>query len=143
MAQVTCPSCGSQVEVPAQKSKTPWLVGCLVAAATIPVLVAVIGLLAAIAIPSFVKARNTAQMNACVNNMRIMDGGKESWAMANRIEAGKQPDIDGVNEYIKDGMTPVCPAGGTYDYRVIGESPECSVHGDMDNPRENQYQSSP
>ena len=48
----------------------------------IMIVVAIIGLLAAIAIPSFVKARNQSQQNACINNLRIIDAGKEQWAMA-------------------------------------------------------------
>jgi len=38
----------------------------------IMIVVAIIGLLAAIAIPNFVKARATSQMNACINNLRQM-----------------------------------------------------------------------
>ena len=40
----------------------------------IMIVVAIIGLLAAIAIPNFVKARGTAQRNACINNLRLIDG---------------------------------------------------------------------
>jgi len=43
----------------------------------------IIGMLAAIAIPNFVKARNTAQMNACINNLRMIDGAKQQWALTN------------------------------------------------------------
>ena len=56
----------------------------------IMIVVAIIGLLAAIAIPSFVKARNTSQQNACINNLRQIDGAKEQWAMA-----AKKSDGDG------------------------------------------------
>jgi competence protein ComGC len=91
MAQVTCPSCGGAVEVPEKKSKAPWLIGCLVAAAVIPVILGVVGLLAAIAIPSFIKARNTAQMNGCINNMRMIDAGKEQWALAGVLKPGGLP----------------------------------------------------
>src|SRR5262249_28682703 len=40
----------------------------------IMIVVAIIGLLASIAIPNFVKARTTAQMNACISNLRQIDG---------------------------------------------------------------------
>ena len=139
MAQITCPSCGSAIEVPEKKSKAPWLIGCLVAAAVIPVFLGVIGLLAAIAIPSFVKARNTAQMNGCVNNMRMIDAGKEQWALASRVDAGKPADVDGVNQYLINSTTPVCPAGGDYTYNNIGADPECSLHGPLSSPHDGMY----
>src|SRR2546426_11847081 len=45
------------------------------------IVVAIIGLLAAIAIPNFVKARTTSQMNACINNLRQVDGAIQQWAL--------------------------------------------------------------
>ena len=47
----------------------------------IMIVVAIIGLLAAIAIPSFMRARTTSQQNACVNNLRMIEDGKERYAM--------------------------------------------------------------
>lgn len=92
----------------------------------IMIVVAIIGLLAAIAIPSFVKARNQAQQNACINNLRIIDAGKEQCAMEYRLTDGVRAPTDSVNEYIKGRQIPVCPAGGTYDYNLIGSDPICS-----------------
>jgi prepilin-type N-terminal cleavage/methylation domain-containing protein len=53
----------------------------------IMIVVAIIGLLAAIAIPNFVHARQGAQTNACINNLRQIDGAKHQWA----LEEGKGP----------------------------------------------------
>jgi type II secretory pathway pseudopilin PulG len=47
----------------------------------IMIVVAIIGLLAAIAIPNFVKARATSQMNASINNLRLIDSSKQQWAL--------------------------------------------------------------
>ena len=47
----------------------------------IMIVVAIIGLLAAIAIPNFVRARKTSQTNACINNLRQIDGAKQQWAL--------------------------------------------------------------
>ncbi len=47
----------------------------------IMIVVAIIGLLAAIAIPNFVKARNTSQANACINNLRQIDSAVQQWAL--------------------------------------------------------------
>jgi prepilin-type N-terminal cleavage/methylation domain-containing protein len=93
----------------------------------IMIVVAIIGLLAAIAIPSFVKARNTSQQNACINNLRQIDGGKEQWAMAEKKSDGDSVTTDDVNDYIKGDTTPECPGGGTYTYGNIGSDPSCSI----------------
>ena len=134
MSSVKCPACGNIMEIPAPKSGLPWLIGCLVALFAIPMVIAVIGLLAAIAIPSFVKARSTSQMNACINNMRMIDSAKEQWALATQADIGQVLEITAVNEYLQ--VSPTCPAGGTYTYHQVGQDPECSVHGTLSNPQE-------
>jgi len=93
----------------------------------IMIVVAIIGLLAAIAIPSFVKARNTSQQNACINNLRIIDDGKQQWAFVARQANGAACVDASVNEYIKGSTYPICPGGGTYTYCNVGSAPECSV----------------
>ena len=93
----------------------------------IMIVVAIIGLLAAIAIPSFVKARTQAQTNACINNLRQIDAAKEQWALSSGATTGAVT-ISEVNAYIKDG-TPNCPAGGTYAYNNLGADPTCGVSG--------------
>ena len=71
MAVIKCPSCGTEINVAEKKSGlTGWVVGCLVAVCVIPVMVAIIGILAAIAIPNFVRAREMSQRNACIANMQ-------------------------------------------------------------------------
>ena len=79
----------------------------------IMIVVAIIGLLAAIAIPNFVKARNTSQANACINNMRQVDSGIQQWALENgKSDSAKAVSTD-VAGYVKGGY-PKCPAKGTY-----------------------------
>jgi prepilin-type N-terminal cleavage/methylation domain-containing protein len=53
----------------------------------IMIVVAIIGLLAAIAIPNFIKARTTSQKNACINNLRQIDGSIQQWALENKKSA--------------------------------------------------------
>ncbi len=91
----------------------------------IMIVVAIIGLLAAIAIPSFVKARNTAQQNGCINNMRMIDSGKEQAALAMKWADDAAISTIVVNTYIKGNTTPECPAGGTYLYNAVGLNPVC------------------
>ena len=74
----------------------------------IMIVVAIIGLLAAIAIPSFLKARNTSQKNACINNLRQISGAQQQVLLAD--SATLTDDL--VNSYL-DSADPVCPAGGT------------------------------
>jgi prepilin-type N-terminal cleavage/methylation domain-containing protein len=90
----------------------------------IMIVVAIIGLLAAIAIPSFVKARNTSQQSACINNMRQIDSGKEQGGMAYGVAEGTAVAAATVNTYIKGGA-PECPGGGAYTYSVLGTAPLC------------------
>jgi prepilin-type N-terminal cleavage/methylation domain-containing protein len=92
----------------------------------IMIVVAIIGLLAAIAIPSFVKARNTSQQNACINNLRQIDSAKEQLAMATHLANGTTPDNDDVAAYIKGDAIPTCPGGGTIAVQAIGTLPTCT-----------------
>lgn len=78
----------------------------------IMIVVAIIGLLAAIAIPNFVKARNTSQANACINNMRQIDSGIQQWALENNKTDSDAVASTDVGPYIKNGF-PVCPAGAS------------------------------
>ncbi len=52
----------------------------------IMIVVAIIGLLAAIAIPNFVKARATSQANACINNLRQIDAAANQCALENKSD---------------------------------------------------------
>ena len=107
-------------------------IGCLIAALAIPVILAVVGLLAAIAIPSFVKAREAAQVNACINNMRIIDAAKEQAAIAYEYREGQAVLEEQASEFVKDGLgSLVCPVGGDYTLYPLGQDPECSVHGPL------------
>jgi len=94
----------------------------------IMIVVAIIGLLAAIAIPNFVKARTTAQTNACINNLRQIDGAKEQWALETKKASGAAAVDTEIEAYIKGGR-PKCPAAGTYTYNAVDTGPVCTVAG--------------
>ena len=77
----------------------------------IMIVVAIIGLLAAIAIPNFVKARQNSQTNACIANMKQLDGAKATWALENKKTNTDVPgmaDLVGATAYIR--TEPKCPA---------------------------------
>ena len=89
--------------------------------------VVVIPLLMAIAIPNFVKARSTAQKNACINNLRQIDAAKQRWALENKKENAETPTESDLKTYFQGKPFPKCPAGGSYALRSIGEMPACSL----------------
>jgi prepilin-type N-terminal cleavage/methylation domain-containing protein len=91
----------------------------------IMIVVAIIGLLAAIAIPNFVKARNTAQANACINNLRQIDSAVQQWALEAGKKDGDTIDKTEVVKYIKGEKEPTCPATGNYVWvDTLGTPPQ-------------------
>ena len=94
----------------------------------IMIVVAIIGLLAAIAIPNFIKARNASQKAACVANLRTMDGAKATWALEQKKSNGDTPtdaDLFGNASYIRE--KPGCPSSGTYSLNQVDTKPSCTV----------------
>lgn len=98
----------------------------------IMIVVAIIGLLAAIAIPNFVRARTTAQTNACINNLRQMDGAIQQWALENNAASTAAVTSGNVTPFLGRGTGefPACPAGGTYTLTDVSAPPTCSVTPD-------------
>ena len=96
----------------------------------IMIVVAIIGLLAAVAIPNLVKARKDAQKAACINNLKTMNGAKGVWALEYRKSDADVPsdaDLFGADRGIEE--KPECPAGGTYTLNAVSAKPTCSVAG--------------
>src|SRR3954468_23384824 len=92
----------------------------------IMIVVAIIGLMAAIAIPNFVKARSTAQKNACINNLRMIDGAKQPWALENNQNENAIPHPENLNKFLPRSFDEVkCPAGGTYSINRVADKPVC------------------
>src|SRR5262245_43030503 len=79
----------------------------------IMIVVAIIGLLATIAIPNFVRARLKAQQSACINNLRQIDGAKQTWALENKAGQNATPVLANIQPYLgrgSAGTAPTCPA---------------------------------
>ncbi len=94
----------------------------------IMIVVAIIGLLAAIAIPNFVKARAASQKNACIANLKQIDGAKATWALENKKGNTDTPAttaLYGSDKYIR--TEPKCPGGGTYTLNNVMTRPACSL----------------
>ncbi len=99
----------------------------------IMIVVAIIGLLATIAVPNFVKARTNAQMNACITNLRQIDGAVQTWATETRQGDTSQPTWDDIKGYLKGAV--ICPSGGksfgdSYHLGTVQEKPTCMKRPD-------------
>ncbi len=98
----------------------------------IMIVVAIIGMLSIIALPSFVKARSESRTATCVNNLRQMADAKQQAAMennwANNASAstlGNPYYMDTISSYIRGGERPGCPTGVTCYYNGINVPPTC------------------
>ena len=103
----------------------------------IMIVVAIIGLLAAIAIPNFVKARETARKNTCINNLRLIDGAKQTWALEANAAATSTPNEGNIAPYLGRGGTTAatlsaagvkCPdqPNTPYSLHSVGAKPSCT-----------------
>lgn len=96
----------------------------------IMIVVLIIGILMAIAVPNFVKARDSSRKNTCIANLKQVDQAKEQWAMDNKKNSGDavtMTNLVGSTAYIK--ATPTCPSSGTYTVGNVGTNPTCSISG--------------
>ena len=92
----------------------------------IMIVVAIIGLLLAIAIPNFIRARNTSQKNICINNLRQVDSAKHEWALENKKRDTDEPTTDDLKVYISRSLFPTCPTSGDYTVGALNTDPTCS-----------------
>ena len=94
----------------------------------IMIVVLIIGILLAIAVPNFIRARESSRGKSCVSNLKQIDSAKEQWAMDNKKTSADTPattDLYGTDKYVKS--TPSCPSSGTYTVAAVGTAPSCSV----------------
>jgi prepilin-type N-terminal cleavage/methylation domain-containing protein len=109
----------------------------------IMIVVAIVGFLAAIAIPNLVKARSTSQMNACINNLRQIDAAKQQWALEKGKQATDTPADADLVPYVGRAGTaaslPSCPLSGlsagtagfdaSYAINTCNTVPTCLIQG--------------
>ncbi len=91
----------------------------------IMIVVLIIGILLAVAIPNFVKARNSGRSKSCISNLRQIDAGKEQYMLDNKTTTAPSGMTDIVPTYVKN--TPTCPSGGTYSINDATTSPSCTI----------------
>ena len=98
----------------------------------IMIVVALIGMLAAIAIPNFVKARSQSQVNACLNNLRKIDDATQEWALEHGAGPNSSVGFDDIQPYLKSAI--LCPSAGsgatfatTYTITTVSNKPACRI----------------
>lgn len=95
--------------------------------------VAVVGMMAAIALPNLLKARQTAQRETCISNLRSLDKAIQQWGTENKKAANDTYSLSDatLTLYFKGSQLPICPAGGTYSAAAnLAGTPTCS-HSDI------------
>ena len=102
----------------------------------IMIVVAIIGLLASIAVPNFIKSRQQAQKVACINNLRQIEGAKQLWALETKAASTAIPGTTDIQPFLGRGMggtAPVCPADSaqtftsSYDPGDLTAAPRCLI----------------
>ncbi len=94
----------------------------------IMIVVAIIGVLAAVAVPNLIKARKQSGKQACIANLKAIEGAKAVWALENKRGDSDVPgdgDLFGADKTIS--RKPECPSAGTYDIRSVAEKPTCTA----------------
>lgn len=95
------------------------------------IVVSIIGLLLAIAVPNFLEARERSRSKACVENLRQIDTAKQQYMLDKNIltyndVTSSDPTLGGLApNYIR--YVPACPIGGTYDTGTNTTDPTCSM----------------
>ena len=91
--------------------------------------VAPVAIMSAVALPAFAKARNTAQKNQCIGNLRQIEAAKQKWALEKNKKQDDVPTEDDLAPYLTNGKMPSCPVGGSYTINRVGDKAECSKSG--------------
>jgi type II secretory pathway pseudopilin PulG len=101
------------------------------------IVIAIIGLLAGIAIPSFLRARGISRANTCINHLRQIDAAIQEWATDNKKGEQQSVEYSDISSYLKGNV--VCPTGGTtfadsYSITTTSERPTCKRVTNGDHP---------
>jgi len=92
----------------------------------IMIVVAIVGLLATMALPHYLRAAEASRANACLNNLRQIDQAKEQWAFENNKASGEAVASSDIDAYLKRGYDGIVePLGGSYQIMTVGADPQC------------------
>jgi hypothetical protein len=90
-------------------------------------LTAIIGLLAAIAVPNFLMARDRAERDLCIYNLGRIDSAKGAWALQYGGGSNIEPTSAELKKFFRREIMPTCPAGGEYEIGFLYEPPFCTL----------------
>lgn len=101
----------------------------------IMIVLLIMGILLAIALPGFSNSRDTTQKNICVNNLRQISAAKNQWAMETNRATDEAPSLSDLAPYFKGGTEKVfCPQdsgksfSSSYDIQAVGTEPACKIN---------------
>lgn len=96
----------------------------------IMIVIAIIGLLTAIAVPNIIRHRTYAQQQACIKNLSTIEAAKQMWGVELGKKDGDVPtDADLIGPFLYIKIKPTCPASGSYSMGAIGQIPTCTETG--------------
>lgn len=96
------------------------------------IVVGIIGILAALAVPAFIRARTRSAEAGCINNLRQIESAKSQWALEHKAGPQSLPtdnDLFGITLYLK--KKPECPTGGKYVIDTVDTPPSCDQPGHL------------
>lgn len=95
------------------------------------IVVSLVGLLATIAAPTWVRARTQSQTQVCLNNLKQIDGAKQQWALENKIAPTVTPNYTDISGFLKNSV--LCPGDSkmtfatSYTMHTVSEKPTCQI----------------
>ena len=92
----------------------------------IMIVAGVIGIMASIALPNFLKARATAEQRSCIKNLRELDLTKQQWGFENKKSSTSIPSVAQIQAYFGQSRMPICPGRGTYTLQRLDRNPTCT-----------------
>ena len=94
------------------------------------VLAAIAAVILAVAVPNFIRARQTRAAYPCINNLRQFDAAKNQWKLEKSKTDDDMPTWDDIRPYLPDRWSnsiPACPDGGVYTLGRVRQPPTCSL----------------
>jgi hypothetical protein len=67
--------------------------------------------------------------NVCINNLRLIDGAKQTWALEQNKTPDSVPTPQDLVPYLGNQLFPQCPAGGSYTINAVRSHPTCTIAG--------------
>jgi hypothetical protein len=95
------------------------------------ILTVIIALLAAMAVPNILKARDRAMRDLCIYNLGQIESAKGAWAFGHGANNSAELEPEDLSPFFSSGLFPACPAGGEYEIGILNEPPFCTLE-DLD-----------